>query len=103
MVVSLDCGFDPRYWRIDNQKCKHIELDLPEVIEVKREIVKDKLKYEMIGCSVLDTSWIDKVLFNGHKKVLLIAEVLFMFLPKLEVIDFFRIFTDKFYDSQITF
>jgi methyltransferase (TIGR00027 family) len=100
-VVNLGCGFDTRYWRIDNQKCNYIELDLPEVIEIKKEILEEHLSYEMIGCSVLDTSWIDRVTARGNRNFLLVAEGLFMYLPKADVINLFKAFSERFYDSQI--
>ena len=56
IVVNLGCGFDTRYWRIDNKKCEYIELDLPEIVEMKKDILKYHLSYELIACSVLDTS-----------------------------------------------
>jgi O-methyltransferase involved in polyketide biosynthesis len=74
---------------------------LPEVINVKREILKDKLEYEMIGCSVLETPWIDRILSKGNRNVLLIAEALFMYLPKADIINLFKIFTERFFNSQI--
>ena len=76
-VINLACGFDTRFWRIDNEKCKYIELDLPEVIELKKEILKDHIGYEVIGGSVTDTSWIDQVTVNGNTGFLLLAEGLF--------------------------
>jgi methyltransferase (TIGR00027 family) len=100
-VINLGCGFDTRFWRINNQKCIFYELDLPEVIEAKKEILKDKLEYEMIGCSILDTSWIQKVISKGNSNILLVAEALFMYLPKSDVINLFRIFTERFSHSQI--
>lgn len=36
IVLNLGCGFDTRYWRIDNQKCEYIELDLPEIVEIRK-------------------------------------------------------------------
>ncbi|MBN1561505.1 class I SAM-dependent methyltransferase [candidate division KSB1 bacterium] len=100
-VVNLGCGFDTRYWRIDNQQCSYIELDLPEVIEIKREILKGRLEYELIGRSVLDRSWIDQVTQRGNHHVLLIAEGLFMYLERDEVIRLFQAFSARFYRSQI--
>jgi len=100
-VVNLGCGFDTRYWRIDNKKCEYIELDLPEIVEIKKEILKDRLSYELIGCSVLDTSWIDRVTSKGNRNFLLIAEGLFMYLPKADVINLFKTFSERFYHSQI--
>ncbi len=101
IVVNLGCGFDTRYWRINNQKCQYIELDLHEVIEIKKEILKDKLNYKLIGCSVLDTSWIEKVTKKGNRNVLLIAEGLFMYLDRDDAINLFKTFSEKFYHSQI--
>ncbi len=83
-VINLACGLDTRFWRIEHEKCNYIELDLPEMIEVKREILKDHLDYELIGCSVLDTSWIDQVTSNGNSNFLLLAEGLIYYLPRQE-------------------
>jgi O-methyltransferase involved in polyketide biosynthesis len=80
-VVNLACGFDTRFWRIENGKCNYIELDLPEMIDLKREILKDNLSYELIGCSIFDTTWIDRVTVSGNTNFLLLAEGLFMYLP----------------------
>jgi O-methyltransferase involved in polyketide biosynthesis len=102
-VINLACGFDTRFWRIENEKCQYIELDLPEMIELKRETLKDHLGYELIGCSVLDTSWIDKVTTNGNSNFLLLAEALFYYLPKQEVTRLFQIIARRFNRSQLVF
>ncbi len=100
-VINLGCGFDTRYWRIDHQKCDYIELDLPEIVELKKEALKEHLTYELIACSVLDPSWINRVSEKGDRNFLLIAEGLFMYLPKDEVVNLFKIFSERFYHSQI--
>ena len=100
-VINLACGFDTRFWRIENEKCNYIELDLPEVIKLKKEILKDHLGYEVIGGSVLDTAWIDKVTINGNTGFLLLAEGLFMWLPKPEAIRLFKDIGERFYRSQL--
>lgn len=99
-VVNLACGFDTRYWRIENKKCKYIELDLPEMIALKREILKDHIDYELVGCSVLDPAWIDRVTSNGNDHFLLLAEALFYYLPKQETIRIFQVIAQKFNRSQ---
>jgi O-methyltransferase involved in polyketide biosynthesis len=100
-VVNLACGFDTRFWRIENEKCKYIELDLPEVIKLKKEILKDAPGYEMIGGSVLDTSWIDKVTINGNTDFLLLAEGLFMWFPPQEAARLLKEIGERFYRSQL--
>jgi O-methyltransferase involved in polyketide biosynthesis len=100
-VINLACGFDTRFWRIDNEKCKYIELDFPEVIQLKKEILKDHLGYEVIGGSVLDSSWIDKVTKNGNTDFLLLAEGLFMWFPPQDAIRLFKEIGERFYRSQL--
>jgi methyltransferase (TIGR00027 family) len=101
-LVNLGCGFDTRYWRINNENCEYIELDLPELIDIKKVILKDHLKYELIGSSVLDYSWIEKLTKKGNRDFLFLAEGLFMYLPKPEVMDLLRIISERFYHSQMT-
>jgi O-methyltransferase involved in polyketide biosynthesis len=100
-VINLACGFDTRFWRIENEKGNYIELDLPGVIKLKKEILKDHLGYEVIGGSVLDTSWIDKVTMNGNTGFLLLAEGLFMWLPQQDAIRLLKEIGERFYRSQL--
>lgn len=100
-VINLGCGFDTRFWRIDHAHCAYIEVDLAEVIELKRRILKDHLAYELIGCSVLDTSWIDRVTSKGNRNFLLIAEGLFMYLPAKEMASLLHVIAQRFTHSQL--
>jgi O-methyltransferase involved in polyketide biosynthesis len=100
-VINLACGFDTRFWRIENKDCRYIEIDFPEVVALKREILKDQLSYELIGCSVLDPLWIDQVTTNGNSNFLLLAEGLFMFLSKQDVINLLNLLAQKFIRSQL--
>ena len=100
-IINLGCGFDTRFWRIENNKCRYIEIDLPGVVELKRKILKDQLSYEVIGCSVLDGSWIEKVIENGNSDYLFLAEGLFMFLPKQDVKILLQLLAQKFIHSQL--
>jgi O-methyltransferase involved in polyketide biosynthesis len=100
-VINLACGFDTRFWRIEADKCKYIELDLPEMAALKREILKDHLNYELIGCSVLEPAWIDKVTSNGNTRFLLIAEGLFYYLPKHDVTGILQVISQRFERSQL--
>ena len=102
-VINLGCGFDTRFWRIENRDCRYVEIDLPEVVALKREILKDKLGYELFGCSVLDASWIDQVTANGNSRFLLLAEGLFPYLPKPDVIQLFQQLAQRFVRSQLVF
>jgi O-methyltransferase involved in polyketide biosynthesis len=100
-VINLACGFDTRFWRIENEKCTYVELDLPEVIALKREILKDHLGYTLIDCSVLESSWMDQVTSHGNSNFLLLAEALFYYLPKLDVTRILQVIAQRFHRSQL--
>lgn len=100
-VVNLGCGFDTRFWRIKNANCTYVEVDLPEVIELKKELLNDHLAYELIGCSALDTSWIDNVTSKGNSNILLLAEGLFMYLPAQESARLLQTISQRFEQSQL--
>ena len=100
-MINLGCGFDTRFWRIAHENCRFIEIDLPEVVALKREILKDHLAYELIGCSILDSTWIDQVSKNGSSHFLLLAEGLFSYLPEPDVKQLFQRLAQQFSHSQL--
>ncbi len=100
-VINLACGFDTRFWRIENDGCRFVEIDLPEIVLLKREILKDQLDYELMSCSVLDASWIDQVTVNGNSSFLLLAEGLFMYLPEPDAKKLFQRLAQRFDRSQL--
>lgn len=102
-VINMGCGFDTRFWRIDNRNCCYTDLDLPAVIELKKTVLADELEYEVIGASVLDSAWIEQVTATNNRHFVLVAEGLFMYLPRPAVIELFRQFAAKFADSQLVF
>ncbi len=103
LVVSLGCGFDTRYWRVSREAWKYIEIDLPGVIEVKKKVLGDIAAYTMLGCSVLEESWINYLVALQKEHILFLAEGLFMYLPKDGVISLFKRLSASFVKSQIVF
>jgi len=103
LVVSLGCGFDTRYWRLSHPSMKYMEVDLPEVINLKKDLVGADPGYQMIGCSVLDQQWIDELASIQKENVLFLAEGLFMYLPEKEVLALFKRLASTFSHSQIIF
>lgn len=103
LVVSLGCGFDTRYWRISDRAWKYVEVDLPNVIEAKREILQGRMEYLTIGGSVLEDQWIRDILAIQNQHVLFLAEGLFMYLPQKEVEGLFKKLSESFSKSCIVF
>lgn len=81
-VLQLGCGLDTRYDRIYNGKAKWFDLDLPEVIALRKRFFSEKDSYRMIPASVTENSWISEI---GGGPVLVLAEGLLMYLSAPEV------------------
>jgi len=80
VIVNLGCGMDSRFFRIDDGHLLFFDLDLPEMIDCKRQFFEENERYCMIGASVFDAAWMDQIEAVGQRPVLFMAEGLFMYL-----------------------
>ncbi|MBL7153207.1 MAG: class I SAM-dependent methyltransferase [Phycisphaerae bacterium] len=80
LVVNIGCGFDTRFFRLDNGKADFYDLDLPEVIEVKKKLLQETDRYRFIASSVLDYEWMDLLSCCKGRPFLFLAEGVFMYL-----------------------
>jgi O-methyltransferase involved in polyketide biosynthesis len=71
---------DSRFHRIDDGRLTFFDLDLPEVIEFKRQYYQESKRYKMLPYSVFDYKWMDAVKEPGDRPVLFLAEGVFMYL-----------------------
>lgn len=81
IVVNLGCGLDDRRRRVDNQRMRWFDLDLPEVIALRREFLPETERLRFLASSVLDLSWLDALPQEPGHRYLFVAEGLFMYLP----------------------
>lgn len=103
LVVSLGAGFDTRYWRVSDQPWNYIEVDLPEVVAAKQEVLAELTTYRLIGRSVLEEGWVEEIQAIQKGNVLFLAEGLLMYLPRPAVIDLINKLTTSFTNSQFVF
>jgi methyltransferase (TIGR00027 family) len=84
IVVNIGCGLDSRFLRVDNGRVIFYDLDLPEVIEIKKQFFEENERYHFISSSVLDHEWMSIV--AKHKgPFLFLAEGVFMYLHQEDV------------------
>ena len=74
VVVHIGCGLDTRFDRVDNGQVAWYDLDLPEVIELRRQLVGDTDRCTAIACSVFDSRWLDLVGPHAGRPYLFLAE-----------------------------
>lgn len=78
-VVSLGCGLDDTGRRCDNGTCRIVNIDLPDVIRVRDELLPPGEREENIGCDLNDTAWFDRI-DAADGAVFFVAGVFYYFL-----------------------
>ena len=64
-VVSLGCGLDATGRSCDNGSCRIYNLDFPEAIRVRNELLPAGEREENIPCDLNDTAWFEKIDASG--------------------------------------
>ena len=60
-IVNLGCGLDNTGRYCDNGSCKIYNLDFPDVIAVRNEILPSGEREENVPCDINDTEWFKKI------------------------------------------
>ena len=101
VIINIACGLDTRFLRVNNGKIHWYDLDLPEVINIRRHFFHETERHQMIAKSVFDYSWIDDLKINEH--VLIIAEGILMYFTEDEVKDLMNKLASAFKGAEMLF
>ena len=64
-VVNLGCGLDSTGRACDNGSCKIYNLDFPDVIAVRNELLPAGEREENLPCNLNDTAWFSQIDASG--------------------------------------
>ena len=101
-IVSIGCGLDTRFLRIDNGKIRWFNLDLPEVIDKRKLFFEPNERVTDIAKSAFDSAWTKNVELEG-KKLLIISEGVLMYFEEQQIKQFLEILTDNFDSFEAQF
>ncbi|HXY87671.1 MAG TPA: class I SAM-dependent methyltransferase [Candidatus Acidoferrales bacterium] len=100
-VVNIGAGLDTTFYRVDNGLIHWYDLDLPEVIDIRRQLLPEPERVTYIAKSLLDLSWCKDI--NTEGGVFMIAGGVFAWLEESQVKQFFSMLADNFPDGEIVF
>ena len=104
VVVHIGCGLDARFERVDNGQVEWYDLDLPEVIELRRKFIGDeRARYHFLACSVFDSAWPNTVSVHRHRPFLILAEGVFMYFEEAQVRSLVLMLRDHFPGAELVF
>ena len=100
-VVNLGCGLDNTGRNCDNGKCKIYNLDFPDVIKVRNELLPSGEREYNIPCNLNDTEWFDKI--DNSNGVIFFASGVFYYFLNDEVKNLIVNMSKVFIDGALVF
>lgn len=83
-VINIACGMDTRFYRVDNEKIRWYNIDLPVTIDVRRQFLEENGRVKMLTKSAMDSSWADEI-EKTNSPVLVVIEGLSMYLYENDI------------------
>lgn len=99
VIVNLGAGLDTRYTRMDNGRITWFDVDLAEVIELRRKFFEETEKCKCLPYSVFDCEWMEHIPKVGP--MLFIAEGLLVYFEESEVRSLVVRIADSFPGSEL--
>lgn len=100
-IVDIGCGLDTYYERAINSTVKWYELDLPDVIDLKRKFFEETENRRFISGSFTDIRWFEQIKSKG--KVLFISSGVFCYFEESEIKEFLLRLAESFAPSELLF
>jgi O-methyltransferase involved in polyketide biosynthesis len=104
IVVHIGCGLDSRFERVDNGQVEWFDLDLPEVIDLRRKFIGgERTRYHLLGFSAFDNAWVNSFSGFHQRPCLFMAEGVLMYFTKSQVKSLVFMLRDHFPGSELIF
>ena len=100
-VVNLGCGLNMTGRTADNATCHIYNLDFPDVIRSRNEIIPAGEREENIACDLNDVSWMDRI--NGEEGAVLYAAGVFHYFTSAQIRDMVTAMAERFPDGRLVF
>ena len=104
VVVHIGCGLDTRFERVDDDRVEWYDLDLPEVVDLRRKLIGGESgRYHLLGCSVFEEAWMESVKAQAPRPVLFLAETVFLYFAEAQVKSLVLALRGRFPGAELVF
>ncbi len=100
-VVNLGCGLDDTFSKVDNGQCRGYNIDLPDVIQVRNELLPAGEREMNLACDLNDHSWMDQI--DAGNGVAFIAAGVFYYFRTEDVKKLFHAMAEHFPGGVLAF
>jgi len=101
-VVNVGAGLDTTFYRVDNGLIHWYDLDLPNVVTLRKQLIPETDRSTCIAKSFLDPTWC-KYIRNAEEGTFMIAGGVLMYFQESHVKQFFSLIADNLAGGEIAF
>lgn len=74
IIISIGSGLDTRFFRIDDGKVIFVDLDLPEVMTIRKQLIPEQARSIALSFSAFDQRWVNQLNQYKNNPILVVAE-----------------------------
>ena len=100
--VNIGAGLDTTFYRVDNGSIHWYNLDLPAVIEIRKQLIPETDRTACIAKSLFDPSWCKDIKHTEDGVFMAVGGVL-VYYEESQVQQFFSLLADNFPGGEIVF
>ena len=100
-IVNIGCGLDTTFDRVDNGKLRWYDLDLLDVIELRKKFISEGVRRNFIATSFLETEWFNQIKVENN--VFFLAAGVFYYFEPDQIQSFFQQLLDRFPGCELLF
>lgn len=102
-VVNLGCGLDTTFYQVDNGSARGYNLDFPDVVAARNELLPPGERENNIPCDLNDLSWFDKVESASEDGAVFFASGVFYYFKAEDVRKLFAAMAERFPGGKLVF
>ena len=103
VIVNLGCGLDTTFYQADNGTAKGYNLDFPDVITVRNELLPPREREHNVACNLMDFSWFGSIEFKPEDGALFFASGVFYYFKTEDVRKLFSALAERFPGGKLVF
>lgn len=100
-VVNLGCGLDDTFSKVDNGQCRGYNIDLPDVMKVRNDLLPAGERETDLACDLNDLSWMDKI--DSTDGAIFFAAGVFYYFRRADVKKLFQAMAERFPEGVLVF
>ena len=100
-IINIGCGMDTTYERVNNNNLIWYDLDLPDVIELRRKFIPESKNRTYISSSFLNEEWFNKI--RVEENVLFMAAGVLYYFEENQIKEIFNKMSNSFPGGEFIF